>query len=410
VRSRLRVLLPLGIASALALLGDSTLYTALPSHTAAAGITVGAVGIILSANRLVRIFINSPVGSAYDRFGRRRPFVVAMILAVFSTFCYAMVEGFWSLLASRIVWGVAWAFILVGGYSMVLDITTKADRGRTSGVYQAALRMGGLVGMLCGGFLTDIVGYRPGLVICTTLTGLGALVALAFMPETIGWLGEATSSEDSSAISPCQPKHKGISWQRLDRRLLVAGYVSFASSFAGRGVLRSTLGLLLKQRFGMSVQMGPFLLGIASLTGLLLAGNSLLLAASSPLAGSLSDRSGDRWLVILLGLLINAGGFLILAGGQGGGAIFLGILITALGSGMVIAALMAAVGDLAPPGWGGLVMGGFATANDLGGTAGPLVGYALGTGWGLEWAYLLCVLLFLSAGGVAWAVRATKKR
>ncbi|NIO70240.1 MAG: hypothetical protein GTN71_14745 [Anaerolineae bacterium] len=55
-------------------------------------------------------------------------------------------------------------------------------------------------------------------------------------------------------------------------------------------------------------------------------------------------------------------------------------------------------------------MGGFATANDLGGTAGPLVGYALGTGWGLEWAYLLCVLLFLSAGGVAWAVRATKER
>ena len=410
MRSRLRVLLPLGIASALALLGDSMLYTALPSHTAAAGITVGTVGVILSVNRLVRIFINSPVGSAYDRFGRRRPFVVAMILAVFSTFCYAMVEGFWSLLASRIVWGVAWAFILVGGYSMVLDITTKADRGRTSGVYQAALRMGGLVGMLCGGFLTDIVGYRPGLVICTTLTGLGALVALAFVPETIGWLGEATSPEDSSAISPCQPKPKEISWQRLDRRLLVAGYVSFASSFAGRGVLRSTLGLLLKQRFGMSVQMGPFLLGIASLTGLLLAGNSLLLAASSPLAGSFSDRIGDRWLVILLGLLINAGGFLILAGSQGGGAILLGILITALGSGMVIAALMAAVGDLAPSGRGGLVMGGFAMANDLGGTAGPLVGYALGTGWGLEWAYLLCVLLFLSAGGVACAVRATKKR
>jgi len=383
VRSRLRVLLPLGIASALSLLGDSMLYTALPSHTAAAGITVGTVGVILSVNRLVRIFINSPVGSAYDRFGRRRPFVVAMILAVFSTFCYAVVEGFWSLLASRIVWGIAWAFILVGGYSMVLDITTKADRGRTSGVYQAALRMGGLVGTLCGGFLTDTVGYRPGLLICT-----------------------ASTSEDSSAISPCQPKHKGIGWQRLDRRLLVAGYVSFAASFAGRGVLRSTLGLLLKQRFGMSVQMGPFLLGIASLTGLLLAGNSLLLAASSPLAGSLSDRIGDRWLVILLGLLINAGGFLILAEGQGGGAILLGILITALGSGMVIAALMAAVGDLAPSGRGGLVMGGFATANDLGGTAGPLVGYALGIGWGLEWAYLLCVLLFLSAGGVAWAVRA----
>jgi MFS family permease len=157
----------------------------------------------------------------------------------------------------------------------------------------------------------------------------------------------------------------------------------------------------------MSVQMGPFLLGIASLTGLLLAGNSLLLAASSPLAGSLSDRIGDRWLVILLGLLINAGGFLVLAEGQGGGAILLGILITALGSGMVIAALMAAVGDLAPSGQSGLVMGGFATANDLGGTAGPLVGYALGTGWGLEWAYLLCALIFLSAGGAAWAVRAT---
>lgn len=38
-----RVIFPLGLGTALSLMGDTTLYTILPTHTSEAGIALGAV-------------------------------------------------------------------------------------------------------------------------------------------------------------------------------------------------------------------------------------------------------------------------------------------------------------------------------------------------------------------------------
>ena len=59
----------LGIGTAIALLGDATLYTVLPHPEISAhlGITLSMVGLLLGANRAVRLIINGPVGYLYDR-------------------------------------------------------------------------------------------------------------------------------------------------------------------------------------------------------------------------------------------------------------------------------------------------------------------------------------------------------
>ena len=50
--------MPLGLGTALSLMGDATLYTVLPTHTAEAGIPLSSVGIMLGINRAVRILLN----------------------------------------------------------------------------------------------------------------------------------------------------------------------------------------------------------------------------------------------------------------------------------------------------------------------------------------------------------------
>jgi len=75
-----RVLFPLGLGTALSLMGDAALYTVLPTHAAEAGIALIQVGIILSANRVVRLFLNAPMGLAYDRSRRRRLFISALFV------------------------------------------------------------------------------------------------------------------------------------------------------------------------------------------------------------------------------------------------------------------------------------------------------------------------------------------
>ena len=54
----------------LALLGDSLLYVVLPIHAAAFGVSFAWVGVLLSANRLVRIFAYGAIAEVSRRIGR----------------------------------------------------------------------------------------------------------------------------------------------------------------------------------------------------------------------------------------------------------------------------------------------------------------------------------------------------
>lgn len=132
-----RVLTLLGIGMAISLLGDATLYTVLPSPAIAAqaGVTLAMVGILLGVNRAVRLAFNSPVGMLYDRLPRRKLLVTSLILGTLSSMVYALGRGFWPLFAGRVMWGLAWSLLWIGGNTVVLDVSTDADRGRHSGLF-----------------------------------------------------------------------------------------------------------------------------------------------------------------------------------------------------------------------------------------------------------------------------------
>ncbi len=70
----------------------------------------------------------------------------------------------------------------------------------------------------------------------------------------------------------------------------------------------------------------------------------------------------------------------------------------------------AGIGDATPPELRGVVTGGYATANDLGGATGPIVGYAVATALGFAWAYGLCVALMATALVVLAAARVRPRR
>ncbi len=155
-----RVLLPLGLAVCLSLFGDLTLYAVLPSEREAIGLSLAAVGVMLGANRLIRIPSNPLAGALFDRFGRRRLFLLGMGLGVASTLGYGSVTGVLPFLAMRILWGIAWTLINIGGITMIHDISTPQNRGRLAGAYNAWMLAGFAIGPLLGGFLVDSIGFR----------------------------------------------------------------------------------------------------------------------------------------------------------------------------------------------------------------------------------------------------------
>ncbi len=381
----------------LSLLGDQLLYAVLPSRPGAAGIGVAALGVILSANRFIRLGANSLGGVLCDRFGRRRPFLAGMALAVVSTAAYGLTSGFWPLLAARLVWGLAFALLSVAGLSIILDVTTPADRGRTVGVYHALVQSGNLLGLAASGILTDLIGYRGTLALYVPLTALGFAVAWLVLRETNpadGGLGTTPASLFTTL-------------RALDRRLLAPGYIGFASFFAGNGILMATLGASLKEQLALS---GGAAVPVATLTGILLASRKLPAMVSAPVAGYLSDQSGDRRLVAGAGALTICAGFVVLATGSGVPLFVTGVALTAIGEGVLHPSLAAWIGDATPPELRGVVTGGYATANDLGGATGPIVGYAVATALGFAWAYGLCVALMATALVVLAAARVRPRR
>ncbi|MCU0502628.1 MAG: MFS transporter, partial [Anaerolineae bacterium] len=86
--SPFHVVIPLGLAVCLSLLGDLTLYAVLVTQLDVLGLSLAAVGVLLSVNRLVRIPGNLVAGILFDRWGRRPLFLVGMTLGVLSTASY----------------------------------------------------------------------------------------------------------------------------------------------------------------------------------------------------------------------------------------------------------------------------------------------------------------------------------
>ena len=394
-RQQIRLLLPLGTAVALSLAGDSTLYAVLANQTELLGISLASVGALLGVNRLIRIPGNPLAGVLHDRWGRRRLFLLGLLLGIVSTFGYSLVRGFWPLFAARLLWGTAWALINVGGYTMVLDRSTPADRGRMTGFYQVSHMLGLAISPILGGALTDVLGFRPAVRICAAISGIGLVVALAALPETRPPAGGSQSGGISAVPRWSLPELVGV-LRRVDRRILLAGYIYLVTFFVSNGVLMSTISLYLGQRWGESISLNGVAIGVSSLAGVLLALRALLGIVAGPAAGILSDRLGDRWPVARGGILLGVSGFLILSLLPSIWAVPGGVVLVSLSAGSLIAVLAALVGDLAANDRPGITMGGLATAGDIGSATGPLLAYALATILDLRQIYLLCAVALAS--------------
>ena len=143
-----RVVWTLTICTALALLGDTTMYAVLPSQYVLVGLVSLHVGWLLSVNRLVRLPLNMISGWLSDRLGAKGPYVVGLALGACSTVGYGLSSGFWPLLVFRALWGLAWALLVVAAYRMILDVTTERTRGRLMGFYTSGSFLGGAIGAI----------------------------------------------------------------------------------------------------------------------------------------------------------------------------------------------------------------------------------------------------------------------
>lgn len=399
-----RVLFPISLGTALSLLGDASLYAVLPTHMAEAGVTLAHVGILLSANRFIRLALNGPIGLVYDRLPRRHLFVPALFIGALSTAIYALTQGFWPLFLGRLLWGLAWVGIWIGGNTIILDISDLHNRGRWVGIYQVSFFLGSSSGSILGGLLTDGLGYHWAMGISAFLTLAGAVIALLFLPETKGLRVMMAPAQARGGQKDDDPIP--TPWAELASAMSLLG----VHRLVGAGILLSTFGLFLSEQFGQTISLGGFAVGVASLTGISLGVHGLISMAAAPAAGSFSDRLSSRWQAAAAGLLPGVAGFGVLVLGSPL-AILLAIPLMAVTGGSSQSLATALVGDLSAERQRGRRLGMLFTIGDLTSAVGPLLAYVLIPFLGIKGLYLISAgimsLMFLVAS--QWAVKLRKR-
>jgi MFS family permease len=380
-----RVLIPLGVGLALSLLGDQTLYTVLPNPeiAAQAGVTLGMVGILLGINRLTRVVFNIPAGMLYSKRPRRGLMIAAMCIAVLSTMFYAFTRGVELLLIGRVLWGIAWSGIWIGSNTVALDISHKHNRGQITGRLQAWFFLGIGLASFAGGVFTDLFGYRGGLWVSTALTAGGVLLWVLTLPET-----RPPEMDEEPEVHTGNPKPP-FPWKTA----LQVSVPTFVLRLVFAGVLTATTILWLAQFVDGGISLPGLVLPLATLTGGFVAVRVLVSMLSAPLSGSISDRLGRRWAVMVVVFAVGAGGLWLMSL-QIAVIAVIGALMATVSAGSIQSLVAAIIGDQAGVEEPSRVIGVVYTIGDLGSAIGPMFGLMLVPLIGLGSVYQICAVLF----------------
>jgi predicted MFS family arabinose efflux permease len=265
----------LGFSVAFSLFGDMAIYSILPVFHQELGFSALQVGILLSANRWIRLLTNHLARKVLSRHHPPVLLAAALVLGSAIAGFYSFQPGFVLFLGARILWGLCWSFIRHTGVMTSIGTSAEKTAGRTIGVYQGIVQLGFIAGTFSGALLFDLIGFSKTFIVM-------AAVSLIAVPFDIAGFKPLRGKEHLTMA-----RHE--SRKMPDIALIIRGFIV---SCVGTGFIMSTLGFTLKRYLGESVSVGSIVIGIATLNGILLSFRYVINSVGSPLIGTLIDRFG----------------------------------------------------------------------------------------------------------------------
>lgn len=142
----------------LCLPSDVLLYLLLPMYAADFGVTLVEAGILLAANRLVRIVGYGWVVRFYGRHGDRAACSLAAFAAAICALGSATLSGFAALLVLRLIWGLCFATFNLS--TQTLATAEAQGAARRAGRSRATLSIGPMLALPLGAVMAQAFGPR----------------------------------------------------------------------------------------------------------------------------------------------------------------------------------------------------------------------------------------------------------
>jgi predicted MFS family arabinose efflux permease len=179
--SQLRILLGIVVLTAIATGILSPILIKHLSDSVSADLFIIALAFLPAA--LAGSVLPSRLGGLSDRFGRRPPLIVALLVSGMTALVVPFVRSLWPLALLWVLEAAAFAAATPAEEALVVDISGDERQGTALGYYTAAAGLGGVIGPLMGGWLYDRFAALGAFGVSALLMVLGAVLVLLFVRE-----------------------------------------------------------------------------------------------------------------------------------------------------------------------------------------------------------------------------------
>jgi MFS family permease len=302
------------------------------------GASAALIGIIVAAYSFTNLFGNLGAGFVLDRWGRRGPVVIGLLITAVAVASYSLVQTSEQLIGVRAVHGIGAAILAPGAFAIIGDGAASDRRGHAMGVTGALIAVAALIGPPFAGILRDVWNAETVFLVDSVIV----FVTLAVFVVTTREVPLATTvqTELGSRVQS-QPY---IS----ERAGLWAAYAATFAITVGIGTLVTYLPLVLEAQ-GETAARSGYSFGIYALVAMVVMG--------SPISRA-SDRFG-RFKPLVIGLVGVAAGLGVLGVVSGYGGVAIGMAVFGLGYGFVFPAAAALVTEATGAGRRGMAFGVF---------------------------------------------------
>lgn len=373
-------------------IGFGVVAPAIPAFARSFGVGKTAAGAVVSAFAFMRFVSALGGGRLVDAFGERLILSVGIGIVAVSTGLAGLSQNYTQLLVLRGVGGIGSAMFTISATALLFRVVDNSSRGRATGLFQSGFLIGGLLGPLVGGFLTDYSLRLPFYVYAVSLIAAGSIGAMFLSAARLRTETGASSPDDDAGTTTSLRE----AWAHRSYRAAIV--VNFAIGWSFFGVRISLVPLFVLEALHESAKW----VGVGFLCA------SLAQVGFLTLAGRFVDRSGRR--PAMIGGTVVAGAALAALAVTSSLPLFLAAM-TLMGTGgaFVGTAPGAVVGDIMS-GRGGRVVAVFQMASDAGAITGPLAAGWLADQLSYSAAFAACAAVMFAATVAAVRMPETLRR
>jgi EmrB/QacA subfamily drug resistance transporter len=402
------------------LLDGTIVNIAIPHIQSFYDTTFSNIQWVMNAYILAFAVLLVTLGRFGDLWGRRKLFVIGMVLFTVGSLACGLAPTIYLLIAFRVLQGIGGAAMMPATLSIIAAVFPAGKRGAAMGVWGGVSGLATAIGPTLGGIIVQYVtwpavadSWRWIFLVNIPIGVIGVILALRIVPESknptavetldLPGVGLVTASLFCLTFALIEGQSYGWTSAAI-LGLFAAAAVSFALFYWREHRVSQPLidfslfrslnfaagnatGLLLS-----AAMMGAFfiipiflqsVLGYSAIkAGLVMAPMSVVIIFAAPLAGSLSDRLGSKW-IVALGMFLLAAGLAWMAGLIPGIAkispdttpagLIAPFVISGIGIGLAVAPVTSAVMATAPKDRVGNASGVLSTMRQVGSLMGIAV-------------------------------------